>query len=93
MCNNYHMYHVLALIGKGELWITQWWMDISQGIRLIHRDFINSKSLCLISCYSDYLVLSQFTIALLEDSGWYKGNYTALEMLNQFPALEWGKGT
>ena len=49
------------------------------------------KSLCLISSYSDYLVLSQFTIALLEDSGWYKGNYTALEMLNQFP-LQWGKG-
>ena len=45
----------------------------------------------MIAFYSDYLVLSKFTIALLEDSGWYKGNYTALEMLNQFP-LRWGKG-
>lgn len=42
-------------------------------------------------CCSDYLVLSQFTIALFEDSGWYKGNYTALEELNQLP-LQWGKG-
>ena len=47
--------------------------------------------LILISFYSDYLVLSQFTIALFEDSGWYKGNYTALELLNQLP-LQWGKG-
>ena len=46
----------------------------------------------LISFYSDYVVLSQFTIAALEDSGWYKGNYTALDELNQLP-LEWGKGS
>ena len=31
-------------------------------------------------------------MALFEDSGWYKGNYTALEILNQLP-LQWGKGT
>ena len=45
----------------------------------------------LISFCSDYTVLSQFTIAALEDSGWYKGNYTALDELNQL-SLEWGKG-
>ena len=38
------------------------------------------------------MILTDFTIALLEDSGWYKGNYTALDELNQLP-LEWGKGT
>ncbi|XP_065916878.1 uncharacterized protein [Dysidea avara] len=38
----------------------------------------------------DYQILSEFTIALLEDSGWYKGNYTALSALNQLP-LQWGK--
>ena len=41
--------------------------------------------------YSDYEVLSEFTVALLEDSGWYKANYTALHELNQVPLL-WGKG-
>jgi len=40
---------------------------------------------------SDYQVLSEFTVALLEDSGWYKANYTALNELNQIP-LMWGKG-
>ena len=49
----------------------------------------NSINQCI--PYSDYLVLSQFTVGLFEDSGWYKGNYTALERLNQLP-LEWGKG-
>ena len=42
-------------------------------------------------CFRDYQILSEFTIALLEDSGWYKGNYTALSALNQLP-LQWGKG-
>ena len=39
----------------------------------------------------DYCILSEFTIALLEDSGWYKANYTALYNLKQNP-LQWGKG-
>ena len=42
--------------------------------------------------YSDYEVLSDFTLAFLEDSGWYKANYTALLDLNQ-NSLQWGKGT
>ena len=41
--------------------------------------------------FSDYLVFSEFTLAFLEDTGWYKGNYTALSALNQ-RSLEWGKG-
>ena len=41
---------------------------------------------------SDYSVLSEFTLALFEDSGWYKANYTALYNLQQNP-LQWGKGT
>ena len=41
--------------------------------------------------YSDYQVLSEFTVALLEDSGWYKANYTALHELSQAP-LMLGKG-
>jgi len=45
----------------------------------------------VLKLYSDYEVLSEFTVALLEDSGWYKANYTALNELNQFP-LQWGKG-
>jgi len=36
-------------------------------------------------------VLSEFTIALFEDSGWYKANYTALHEVNEHP-LQWGKG-
>ena len=40
---------------------------------------------------SDYLVLSEFTLALFEDSGRYKANYTALYDLPQNP-LQWGKG-
>ena len=40
---------------------------------------------------SDYMVLSEFTLALFEDSGWYKANYTALYNLKQNP-LQWGKG-
>ena len=39
----------------------------------------------------DYEVLSEFTLALFEDSGWYKANYTALYNLKQNP-LQWGKG-
>ena len=41
--------------------------------------------------YRDYDVLSEFTVGLLEDSGWYKANYTALYNLKQNP-LQWGKG-
>ena len=41
--------------------------------------------------YRDYLVLSEFTAALFEDSGWYKTNYSALLALHQH-ALQWGKG-
>ena len=37
------------------------------------------------------MVLSEFTLALFEDSGWYKANYTALYDLKQNP-LQWGKG-
>ena len=40
---------------------------------------------------SDYMVLSEFTLALFEDSGWYRANYTALYNLKQNP-LQWGKG-
>ena len=40
---------------------------------------------------SDYDVLSKFTLLLLEDSGWYKVNYAALDNLRQNP-LQWGKG-
>ena len=40
---------------------------------------------------SDYSVLSEFTLALLEDSGWYEVNYAALYNLKQLP-LQWGKG-
>ena len=39
----------------------------------------------------DYDVLSGFTVGLLEDSGWYKANYTALYNLKQNP-IQWGKG-
>ena len=39
----------------------------------------------------DYEVLTEFTLALFEDSGWYKVNYTALYDLKQNP-LQWGKG-
>ena len=35
--------------------------------------------------------MSEFTLALFEDSGWYRGNYTALNNLKQNP-LQWGKG-
>ena len=41
--------------------------------------------------FSDYMVLSEFTLALFEDSGWYKANYTALYNLKQ-NSLQWGKG-
>ena len=39
----------------------------------------------------DYLVLSKFTLTLLEDSGWYQVDYGALYNLKQLP-LQWGKG-
>ena len=35
--------------------------------------------------------MSEFTLALLEDSGWYKANYSALHDIKQNP-LQWGKG-
>lgn len=41
--------------------------------------------------FSDYAILSEFTIALFEDTGWYKANYSALYALNQ-QKLHWGKG-
>ena len=41
--------------------------------------------------HSDYLVLSEFTAALFEDSGWYRANYSALSALDQHQ-LQWGKG-
>ena len=36
-------------------------------------------------------MLSNFTLAYFEDSGWYKVNYSSLEGLNQLDLL-WGKG-
>ena len=36
-------------------------------------------------------MLSEFTAALFEDSGWYKADYSALSALDQH-ALQWGKG-
>ena len=46
----------------------------------------------LIFTLSDYSILSEFTIALFEDTGWYKANYSALYALNQ-QKLHWGKGS
>ena len=46
---------------------------------------------CYYNSSSDYMVLSEFTLALFEDSGWYQANYTALYDLQQNP-LQWGKG-
>ena len=37
------------------------------------------------------MVMTEFTLALFEDSGWYKANYTALNNIGQNP-LQWGKG-
>ena len=45
----------------------------------------------LMCSLSDYVVLTEFTVAALEDSGWYKANYTALNEIDQ-PLLQWGKG-
>ena len=45
-----------------------------------------------ITGYRDYEVLSEFTLAFLEDTGWYKANYTALSELSQ-NSLRWGRGT
>ena len=45
----------------------------------------------LIFTFRDYEILSEFTIALFEDTGWYKANYSALYALNQ-QKLHWGKG-
>ena len=125
-CKNF-----LAHIGKRELFIMKWWMDIylckwiyvvrlkilvnqlaiylrSQQ-QLAKFDKFNPANFhckvpyiilwntfiyiidCCILFYSDYLVLSEFTLALFEDSGWYKANYTALNNLQQNP-LQWGKG-
>ena len=41
--------------------------------------------------FSDYVVLSEFTLALFEDSGWYKADYSVLYYLKQ-NSLLWGKG-
>ena len=49
-----------------------------------------SLCLSLLPC-RDYSVLSNFTLAYFEDSGWYKVNYSSLEGLNQLDLL-WGKG-
>ena len=38
-----------------------------------------------------YTSISNFTLNLLEDSGWYKVNYTAAELLQNYRSL-WGKG-
>ena len=62
-------------------------MDTYQGMQLFHVVHLLA-SLC--TFISDYLVLSEFTLALFEDSGWYKANYTALNNLKQNP-LQWGK--
>ena len=47
--------------------------------------------ICNFILLSDYDVLSKFTLLLLEDSGWYKVDYTALDSLRQ-NSLQWGKG-
>ena len=43
------------------------------------------------NCNSDYMVYSNFTWKVFEDSGWYKINYTVTESIDQLKLL-WGKG-
>ena len=52
---------------------------------------MNSSSSSSSLSLRDYSVLSNFTLAFFEDSGWYKVNYSSLEDLHQFDLL-WGKG-
>ena len=71
--------------------------------RTLHHEVMNGyiSRYAIVSCHftsgiyfnmaSDYMVMSEFTLALFEDSGWYRGNYTALNNLKQNP-LQWGKG-
>ena len=66
----------------------------SQNCRPVFTPSVTCYSLT--SCWTillsrDYQVLSEFTLALFEDSGWYKANYTVLYNLKQNP-LQWGKG-
>ena len=58
---------------------------------IVHKYTYSYSIKCYVFFHSDYLVLSEFTLALFEDSGWYKANYTALYDLQQNP-LQWGKG-
>ena len=53
--------------------------------------FAKKHFICNFILLSDYDVLSKFTLLLLEDSGWYKVDYTALNSLRQ-NSLQWGKG-
>ena len=47
-------------------------------------------TLCLYHTCS-YSSISNFTLLLLEDSGWYKVNYAVAESLHNYELL-WGKG-
>ena len=52
---------------------------------------VSFTSYYMILILSDYLVLSEFSLALLDDSGWYEVDYASLHNLKQNP-LKWGKG-
>ena len=53
---------------------------------------IASCMLCVYVYYiCSYSSISNFTLNLLEDSGWYKVDYAAAESLHNFETL-WGKG-
>ena len=47
-----------------------------------------------VNCYisiNSYISISNFTLNLLEDSGWYKVNYAVAEARHSYELL-WGKG-
>lgn len=44
------------------------------------------------SVYRDYMVVSNFTWAFFEDSGWYRINYTYTNSIDQLE-MKWGKST
>ena len=79
-----------ALIGKREHFTMKWWMDTYPSMYMCNQMFFYKCHLSIL-WPRDYLVLSEFTLALLEDTGWYKANYTALHSIKQNP-LRWGKG-
>ena len=79
-----------GLTGKQECYIMRQWQLFYQ--RKSNASHTVSYCWHFLNLFSDYSVLSNFTWKLLDDSGWYRVNFTFTNTAVEQFDLQWGRG-